>query len=35
MLLLWIIIRYNKNKWSDKIATKQDAIDNPNNTEEK
>lgn len=35
MLLLWLIIKFNKDKWSDKIVAKQDAIDNLNNTEEK
>ena len=30
MLLLWLILKLNKDKWSDKIAAKQDAIDNPN-----
>ena len=35
MFLLWIILRLNKDKWSDKIAAKQEAIDNPNNTEKR
>lgn len=30
MFVLWLIFKYNKDKWSDKIAAKQDAIDNPN-----
>lgn len=30
MFLLWLILKCNKDKWTDKIATKQDLIDNPN-----
>ena len=35
MFVMWLLIKFNKNKWSDNIAAKQEAIDNPNNTEEK
>lgn len=30
MFILWIIIKLNKDKWSDKIAAKQEKIDNQN-----
>lgn len=35
MFVIWLLIKFNKNKWSDNIAAKQEAIDNSNNTEEK
>lgn len=35
MFLLWLLIKNNKDKWSDTIAAKQEAIDNPDNIEEK
>lgn len=35
MFVLWLLIKLNKDKWSDKIAAKQDAIDNPTNTPKK
>lgn len=35
MFALWLVIKFNKNKWSDNIAAKQEAIDNPNNIEQK
>ncbi|MDE6000004.1 MAG: hypothetical protein K2H04_08070 [Bacteroidaceae bacterium] len=28
MFVLWLLLKLNKNKWSDKIAAKQEAIDN-------
>lgn len=28
MILIWLIIKFNKNKWSDKISAKQELIDN-------
>ena len=28
--LLWLLIKINKDKWSDTIAAKQEAVDNPN-----
>jgi len=31
---LWLILKLNKDKWSDKIAAKQEAIDNSNTTEQ-
>ena len=35
MLALWLLLKLKKDSWSDKLAAKQEAIDNPNNTEEK
>lgn len=35
MFLLWLFLKFNKDKWSDKIAAKQETVDNPNNIEEK
>ena len=34
MLVLWLILKLNKNKWTDKIAAKQEIIDNSDNTKE-
>lgn len=34
MLFLWLLIKFKKNKWSDNIAAKQEAIDNPSNSKE-
>lgn len=31
MSLLWLLLKFNKEKWSDKIAAKQETIDNQNN----
>lgn len=31
MFTLWLLIKLNKNKWSDKIAARQEKIDNQNN----
>lgn len=31
MFALWLLIKLNKNKWSDKIAARQEKIDNQNN----
>lgn len=28
MILMWLFIKFNKNKWSDKISAKQELIDN-------
>ena len=27
--VLWLVLKLNKDKWSDKIAAKQEGIDNP------
>lgn len=35
MFVLWLIIKHFKDKWSDKVAAKQESVDNPNNSEEK
>ena len=35
MFALWLLLKLKKDSWSDKLAAKQDAIDNPNNTEKK
>lgn len=33
MFVLWLHLKFNKDKWSDKIAAKQRKIDNLNNNE--
>lgn len=35
MFLLWLILKCNKDKWCDKIAARQETIDNLNNSDEK
>ncbi len=35
MFVLWLFLKLHKDKWSDKIAAKQEAIDNLNNSGEK
>lgn len=35
MLVLWLLLRLKKDVWSDKIAAKQEAVDNSDNIEEK
>ena len=34
MFLLWLLLKFKKDSWSDKIAEKQAAIDNSENNEE-
>lgn len=31
LFFLWFFLKKNKDKWSDKIAAKQESIDNPKN----
>lgn len=33
MFLLWLVLKFKKDSWSDKIAEKQAAIDNSENNE--
>ena len=35
MFVLWLLIKINKDKWSDLIAAKQEAVDTPNHIEGK
>lgn len=35
MFILWFFLKFNKDKWSDKISAKQEAIDNLNTFKEK
>lgn len=35
MLGLWLLLKLKKGSWSDKVAAKQESVDNPNNSEEK